>query len=187
MAFEAALSAVNTLMSQQYLIAVLVFALALVLSIGCAMKSETETAQEASELAYSRLKTAEKVQRAVNEATSHSNAILLVHVDWAPMTHQRQRFAEFKRSYKKRHPNIKLIFEYIDCTPITDGYEPLRSLPGWKELENQNNGSSLVHGYGELVWCKNGVVLHVERPLDFESADALVAKTEALGMASIAQ
>lgn len=134
-------------MMAQCIYAVLAFAVALMIALGCdRMKSKTQTAHTLSDFAFSRLETDDEVQRAVDEATSHPNAILLVHVDWAPMVHQRQRFAEFKRSYKIRYPNIDLVFEYIDCTAITDGYKPLRSLPGWKELENQNNGSSLVHG-----------------------------------------
>jgi len=156
--------------------------------LGCdGMNSKTQPAEESSDFTFSRLESAEDVQRAVDQATSRPNSILLVHVDWAPMVHQRQRFAEFKRRYETRYPNSDLGFAYIDCTAITEGYAPLRSLPGWKELEEQNNGSSLVHGYGELVWCKNGVVLHVESPLNFHSADALIAKTESLTMGSNAK
>lgn len=162
--------------------------MALLVSLGCDhMKSTTHTAEELSELAFSRLETAEDVQHAVDRATSRTHAILFVHVDWAPMLHQRQRFAEFKRAYKTRYPKSDLIFKYIDCTAITEGYEPLRKLPGWTELEAHNNGASLVHGYGELVWCNNGRVVHVESPLNFGSANALIAKTESLGMGSIAK
>ena len=172
---------------QRRLHAALALTVVFFVSLGCdRMKSRTQIDKKLSDFAFSRLETVEEVQRAVDQATSRPNAILLVHVDWAPMVYQRQRFAEFARSYKTKYPNSDLIFEYIDCTEITDGYEPFRSLPGWKALEDKNNGSSLVHGYGELVWCKNGGVLHVERPLNFESAEALIAKTESLGMGSIA-
>jgi hypothetical protein len=164
---------------------VLVLTVALTVSLGCdGMNSKTQVSNDSFDVVYSRLNTAEDVQHAVDKATSHPSAIILVHVDWAPMVHQRKRFAEFKHDYMTRYPNSDLVFEYIDCTAISDGYEPLRSLPGWKELERFNNESSLVHGYGELVWCKNGSVLDVERPLDFESTDALIVKTEALGIDS---
>ena len=106
---------------------------------------------------------------------------------WAPMVHQRTRFAEFKRDYQLKHPDSDLEFHYIDCTPVASGYEPLRSLHGWQALEEENSGTSLVHGYGELVWCQNARVLHVERPLNFESTDALIVKTESLGMANVAK
>ncbi len=111
----------------------------------------------------------------------------LVHVDWAPMVEQRQRFAEFRFEFQVRYPKRNLAFRYIDCTPIANRYKPLRTLPGWKELEERNNGSSLVHGYGEIVWFKNGRVLHVENPLNFDSADALIEKTELLGMVDTAE
>ena len=101
------------------------------------------------------------------------------------MARQRSRFAAFKRDYEIKHPTSDLEFHYIDCTPVTSGYEPLRKLDGWQTLEDKNNGSSLVHGYGELVWCKNGRVMHVERPLDFDSTFAMIDKTESLGMAGI--
>ena len=174
-------------MSQRSLHLILALALALVASLGCnRMEPEPEgrAAGEIEQCAFSRLETAEEVQLAVHEATSWPDAVILVHVSWAPMVHQRKRFTEFVRAYKTKYPKSDLAFRYIDCTPISGGYEPLRSLPGWKELEELNNGSSLVHGYGELAWLKNGRVLHVERPLNFETPDALIAKTESLGMAS---
>lgn len=164
----------------------LAFAVGLVASLGCnRTEPKGQAAQNVRGFAFTRLKAIEEVQRAVDEAKSHSNAILLVHVDWAPMIHQRKRFAEFEREYKTRYPKNDVAFRYIDCTSITEDYEPLRSLPGWKELEKQNSGSSLVHGYGELAWVKNGRVLHVERPLNFDSVDGLVAKTVSLEVGSI--
>ena len=175
-------------MTQRCLQFVFVFIVASIVLTGCdRMKSKTQATTQSADVVFSRLETPEDVQRAVDRATSQRHAILLVHVDWAPMVEQRQKFAEFKRRYRSQYANSDLVFEYIDCTAISARYEPLRTLPGWKELENQNNGSSLVHGYGELVWCKNGTVLHVENPMNFESADALVAKTEALGMEKIAK
>ena len=156
--------------------------------VGCNQTSiQSQTSQELIDFPYTKLETVADVQRAVDEATSKPYAILLVHVSWAPMVHQRRRFAEFKRDFGVKYPTSDLQFRYIDCTPVTSGYEPLRKLDGWQELEEKNNGSSLVHGYGELVWCKNGRVLHVERPLDFSSTDGMIAKTESLGMAGDAK
>ncbi len=166
----------------------LAFTLSLMVLLGCGgMNPATPTAEESSDFVFSPLENAEEVQRAVSEATSHPNAILLVHVDWAPMVLQQERFAEFKRAYKTKYPQSDLLFAYIDCTAITDDYAPLRSLPGWKKLQDQQGGSSLVHGNGELVWCKNGVVLNVENPFAFESTDALILKTESLGMVRTAK
>ena len=152
---------------------------------GC--NGTSNESQEPMDFPYAELETPEDVQRAVDVATSKPNAILLVHVSWAPMAHQRTRFARFKRDYQLKHPTSDLGFHYVDCTPVTSGYAPLRNLDGWKALEDENNGTSLVHGYGELVWCKDAHVLHVERPLNFESTDALIAKTESLGMVSVAK
>lgn len=168
-------------MNRSWLHFVPLFVLALTALIGCNRMShepEIQAADKDDEFTFPRLETAEDVQHAVDEATSHPDSIILVHVSWAPMILQQKRFAEFSRSFKSRHPNSELAFRYIACTPITEGYKPLRSLPGWKELEELNNGSSLVHGYGELAWVKNGRVQHVQRPLDFDSPDDLVAKTE---------
>ena len=145
-----------------------------------------ERTQATEEIEFAKLESLADVQAAVDEATSHRNAIILVHVDWAPMHLQRQRFAEFKRAYKVKYPERELAFRYIDCTAVTEGYEPLRSLPGWKELE-QSNGASLVHGYGELAWVRNGRVLHVESPLNFASADELIERTQSLEMVGIAE
>ena len=153
--------------------------------LGC--NGTSNESQTPMDFPYTKLETADDVQRAVDVATSKPNAILLVHVNWAPMVHQRTRFAEFKRDYQLKHPASDLEFHCIDCTPVTSGYEPLRNLDGWQLLEEENNGTSLVHEYGELVWCKDARVLHVERPLNFESTDALIVKTESLGMASVAK
>ncbi|WP_339730869.1 hypothetical protein [uncultured Gimesia sp.] len=166
----------------------LLFALSFSALPGCdRMEPEGQAVELMQEFTFSQLKTAEDVQRAVAEATSHSETIFLVHVDWAFMVFQRKRFAEFERDYKTRYPKSDLAFRYIDCTPVTQGYKPLRSLPGWKKLEELKNGASLVHGYGELVWCKNGRVLHVENSLKFDSTDELIAKTKSLGMVSIVE
>ncbi|WP_145453696.1 hypothetical protein [Gimesia panareensis] len=167
---------------------VFLFALSFSALPGCdRMGSKHHAVEPMLEFTFSQLETAEDVQHAVDEATSHSEAIFLVHVDWAPMNLQRQRFAEFQRDYKARYPKSGLAFRYIDCTPVTQGYIPLRALPGWKQLEELKNGASLVHGYGELVWYKNGRVLHVENPLNFDSLDELIAKTESLGMGAIVE
>lgn len=145
-----------------------------------------QIAEHLLDFPYSKLETAEEVQRAVDEAVSNRNVIFLVHVGWAFMEQQRSRFAAFKRDFDLKHPGSDLEFRYIDCTPITSGYVPLRNLDGWSELE-EDNRTSLLHGYGELVWCKEGRVLHVQRALDFADCDTMIAKTEALDMVSSAK
>jgi hypothetical protein len=40
--------------------------------------------------------------------------------------------------------------------------------------------TSLIHGWGELVWMEKGRVLHVERILNYESTSELIQKTETL-------
>lgn len=147
----------------------------------------TKTGQPLIPLEFTQLETESDVQAAVDEATSHQHTIIFVHVDWAPMFFQRQRFAEFKQAFQAKYPGNDLAFRYIDCTPVTDGYKPLRSLAGWKELKESKGNNSLVHGYGELAWVRNRHVMHVERPLDFSDANALIEKTESLAMTENAE
>jgi len=118
------------------------------------------------------------VQNAVDNAAASERAIMFVHVDWASMQPQQQQFAQFIIEYHRKHSATPVMFHYVDCTPITDGYSPLRALPGWQELEA--DGQSLIHGWGELVWIERGRVLHVERIINFKSASELVNKTEQL-------
>ncbi len=119
------------------------------------------------------------VQAAVSNAVHATRAIVFVHVDWAPMKLQRARFVDFMIEYDRTHPALPVMFHYVDCTPVTDGYGPLKSLPGWQKLQDAA-GSSLIHGEGELVWMEGGRVLHVERILNFGSVPELVHKTEVL-------
>jgi hypothetical protein len=150
---------------------------------GCIRSEEPQGMMTVEDLVTSlnaaRLETEAAVQAAVSNAANARAAIIFVHVDWAPMEHQRRRFAEFAVEYQRIHPDLPVHFHYVDCTPVSDGYAPLRSLLGWQELEGAV-GSSLLHGWGELVWMSRGRVLHVERILNFDSVSALIHKTEAL-------
>jgi hypothetical protein len=104
---------------------------------------------------------------------------MFIHVDWAIMEPQRTRYRQFVSDYLQLYPGDDLAFYYVDCTSITDGYAPLRRLTGWAELEDAA-GTSLIHGWGELVWLEQGRVLHVERIMNFKSMSKLLQKTEAL-------
>lgn len=130
-------------------------------------------------LSSASLETEDDVQRVVSNAAASPRAVMFVHLDWAIMEPQRTRFVEFVLDYQRLHPDDPLLFHYVDCTPVTSGYRPLRSLPGWQEL-HEAAGTSLIHGWGELVWMEHGRVLHVERILNFDSTSQLVEKTETL-------
>jgi hypothetical protein len=132
-----------------------------------------------SRIVSPRRNSASDVQRIISTAAAADRAILFIHVDWALMEPQRTRFVEFINDYLRLHPQDDLGFYYVDCTSVTDGYAPFRSLTGWRELEVAA-GTSLIHGWGELVWMEQGRVLHVERILNFESTSELIQKTEAL-------
>jgi hypothetical protein len=95
------------------------------------------------------------------------------------MEPQRTRFDEFVSEYLRLNPRDNLGFYYIDCTSITDGYAPLKKLTGWAEVEGAA-ATSLIHGWGELVWMEQGRVLHVERILNFRTISQLLQKTEGL-------
>jgi hypothetical protein len=125
------------------------------------------------------LKTEADVQRVVANAAHAERAVLFVNVDWSLLEPMRTRYAHFMLGYQQAHPNDGLLFHYVDCTPVSGGYAPLRALPGWTELEEARR-ASLIHGWGEVVWMAHGRVLHVEPILECGSPAQLVAKTERL-------
>jgi hypothetical protein len=139
-------------------------------------------AELAASLVGARLETEADVQAVVANAARSRRAIMFVHVDWAIMEPQRTRFAQFVVEYQRMYPNDGVLFHYVDCTSVTDGYAPLKALPGWQELEN-TEGTSLIHGWGELVWLEQGRVLHVERTLNFDTTSDLLQKTRRLILA----
>jgi hypothetical protein len=130
-------------------------------------------------LAHASLETEADVQAVVSDAARSPRAIMFVHVDWAIMEPQRTRFAAFMLEYYRTYPADPMLFHYVDCTSVTNDYAPLEALAGWQELENAA-GTSLIHGWGELVWMEHGRVLHVERILNFDTASELVEKTQSL-------
>lgn len=119
------------------------------------------------------------VETAIGEALNAELAVLFVHIDWAPMKQQRELYFRFAAALAEKHPACDVSFQYLDCTAICEHYRPLCELPGWQSLE-EKDGTSLLHAYGEFVWIYHGIVKHVERPLNYDSQDALVAKTESL-------
>ncbi len=120
------------------------------------------------------------MQKAINLATACQETVIYVHFMWAPMRFQGEKFVEFERELKQKYPESVMQFHYIDFTPVSEGYEPLRSLTGWEGLEKNN----VILGYGEFVWLRKGQVLHVEpRPEPISAAD-LVAKSKALALVS---
>lgn len=120
-----------------------------------------------------------QVETVVANAASSTRAIVFVHVDWALMAMQQKLFAEFFLDYQRRFPDDPVQFHYVDCTPVDHSYAPLKALAGWREIE-ESKGMSLIHGWGELVWMKQGRVVHVEQIINFNSAEQLTKKTEAL-------
>lgn len=126
-----------------------------------------------------RLETEAEVERVVSHAGAAERAVMFIHVDWAPMEPQQTRFAELILAYRKAHSRDDLKFFYVDCSAITQGYASLRQLRGWKELEAAR-GTSLVHGWGELIWLRQGQVLAGERILDVAPVSEALKKTEQL-------
>jgi hypothetical protein len=160
------------------------FVLGLAMLIGCSKRDPELTVDMlAGSLQDVNLETEADVQAAVSNAAGAPRAIIFVHVDWAIMEPQRTVFAEFMLEYQRKNPDHSILFHYVDCTPVTSGYRPLTLLPGWLELQ-EAAGTSLIHGWGEIVWMAHGQVLHVERILNFDSAAELIAKTESLMLTS---
>jgi hypothetical protein len=135
--------------------------------------------QRSAGVIASRSESESDVQRIVSTAAAADRAVMFIHLDWAPMEPQRSRYVQFANDWLQLHPRDNLGFYYLDCTPVDSGYAPLRRLTGWVELEVAA-GTSLIHGWGELVWMERGRVLHVERIQNFESISELLNKTEAL-------
>lgn len=142
-------------------------------------ESKTQVAGLVATFASASLETEADVANVVSNAAASQRAIMFVNLDWAIMEPQRTRFAQFVLNYRHKHPDDPVLFYYVDCTPVTNGYAPLRSLSGWQELQDAA-GTSLIHGWGELVWMERGRVLHVERILNFDSTSKLIEKTESL-------
>lgn len=100
--------------------------------------------------------------RAIQNARNAKLSVVFVLLDWSVDSQlATYPFAQCMLDHYTSHPNSEVIFHYIDCTVLTDNYPPLTEIPGWSELE-QEAGGSLIQGYGEVVWMRNGRVLRVE-------------------------
>lgn len=130
------------------------------------------------DLSAANLDSEEAVQRVVSNAVASRRAVLLIHVDWAPMEQQRRRYIEFMLNFRRTHPTEDVQFHYVDCT-AAHGYGPLHRISGWREHEGEPR-QSLIHGMGEIVWLENGHLLRVERILRFETVEQIVELTEQL-------
>ncbi len=141
--------------------------------------TEERVADLVAKLKQVRSFTENDVRRVVAHAAAADRSVMFIHIDWAPMEPQRTEFAKFSLACQTKAPTDDILFHYVDCTPISfKGYRPLRALPGWKKLEQERNGSSLVHAWGEIIWLDHGRVIQAERILDFESTAELLTFTE---------
>ena len=123
--------------------------------------------------------TVEEVEQVVANAAQADRAVMFIDLDWALTALYYRTYAQFMIKYHARHPTDPLHFHFVDCTPITIDYKPLRELPGWQELIDES-GTALIHGCGEIVWLDQGRVIHVQQITDFNSAQELVKLTEQL-------
>ncbi len=154
-------------------------AFAMLACIGCTAEVPERRVDELAEsVAAVECQTEEDVRRVVAHAGTSHRAVLFIHVDWAVMAPQRRLIAEFAAHYHQVLPGSDLLFHYVDCSPVTHDYAPLRELDGWKELEDAAGGGSLIGGAGELVWMHRGRVLHVESIIGFKSSSSFVQKTK---------
>lgn len=119
------------------------------------------------------------VEHAIGNSLTSDSAVVFVHVDWAIMEPQRERFTRFVLRHYQRFPRGAVGFHYVDCTPITGDASPLplKSLPGWPGSGRKLYAQQGTAGSGDLIWIKQGVVCHVEPNLDAGNADELVDKT----------
>ena len=123
---------------------------------------------------WQRITETDKTQtlRELNQIKKSDNAVVFVHVDWAPML--KEFFDEFVADYSSVPSNPKVSFHYVDFTPIDHDYKPLTGWPGWNRLGKQ------MGGWSEMVWVKNGTVVDMERAGHFSSTDEAVNRTTEL-------
>lgn len=139
-----------------------------------------EAKQLAEELGTQTLSRVVDIENAIQNATKAEQAVILINLDWSiQCVMARVPFAQFMLDYRSSRPHGKLLFHYIDCTNITQDYSPLTDLPGWQELDDKSPGT-LISGYGEMVWLKNGQVLRVAPIWDVRSRDKLIKITDEL-------
>lgn len=150
-----------------------------VLSTGCqetGPSAESLAERLVAQFATISSETVTDVEHVVAHAANSERSIMFIHVDWSFMTLGQRMYSRFITEYFQNHPDDNLLFHYVDCTPVTNGYQPLWNLPGWKEL--MDSGNAGIHGWGELVWMDHGRVIHIQRIDDFDTANDLVEWTE---------
>ena len=105
----------------------------------------------------------ESVQQIVDHATRCERAVVFINVNWS-LTSQicQRKFAEFAIEYSTHQSVDPAMFHFVEAAPVsTNGYRPLRSVPGWQQLITNNAGTAMIHGEGEVAWIENGRVLDV--------------------------
>lgn len=142
-------------------------------------KSRSESDRRSEWLRFAeraRMKRSADVELAVRNAQRSDRAVIFVHVDWSmDMYFVGPTFIEFCEAYNSLRGLPAVGFHYIDFSPATEGYLPLRNLDGWKELESQRGGGSLIHGQGEVAWLKRGRAVAVQRiEYDMTPEDLLI-------------
>lgn len=159
---------------------VVIFVVLIGCESGCSRSTKTSTpnADVLASFESVHFQTPAEVQHVIDHALDSEHAVIFVNLRWATLQFEQRRFAQFALDYRSLYPDDSVLFHYLDCTPITDDYTPLSSMPGWKELEKP--GRSLIQGYGELVWIRHGRVVHVEPSTNFQVTSDLIHKTEEL-------
>lgn len=149
-----------------------------VMVVGC---TDSEVGIESSAIEFDfpvpHLETPAQVENALRNAINSDRAIVFVHMDWAIMQPQRDFFTRFMLRYHQRLPDRSVGFHYVDCTPITSDYTPLKSLPGWPGSGRDIYARQGTGGWGDVIWIDHGIVQHVETIVESDDVDELIAKT----------
>ena len=123
---------------------------AILVCIGCSAEvSESRIDELAESMTSVDCKTGDDVRRIFGHAATSNRAVLFIHVDWNSMKSQRRQFAEFAAAYHDTYPRSDVLFHYVDCTPVTQGYAPLRELDGWYD---SRDGTGPSYACGDVVW-----------------------------------
>ena len=115
------------------------------------------------------------VRAGIRAAADSPASVSYIHLAWSGQSELHKRdFAQFVLSKKRGNMAVPVNFHFIDCTPITEDYSALYDLPGW---DRKKYGPQ---GWGEVLWIRNGRVVHFDRIDRFATTDELVARTKAL-------
>ena len=116
-----------------------------------------------------------EVRAVIKNAAESPSSVSFIHLAWSLNSEiGKRQFAQFAAEYARLYPEDAPLFHIIDCTSISNDYSALYELPGW---DRKRHG---ITGMGEIVWLKDGRVLHVEEIGGFATGKEFIKKSRTL-------